>query len=108
MKKQAILGYLLFDQGSPVRRYDYKNGTWYFMNLDQKRGVSLFPDRAAALRVKSLLQRRYEKTSLSFDPDKGADQKRCFDLWQERMKSLRISCVVADDANPDGLRQVEP
>jgi len=98
MKKQAIIGYLVFDEEKPVRRYVYKDGTYYHTSLDKKRGVSLFPNRAAAARAMQFLRTEYAKMANSFDPDKDADQKRCFYLWLKRMKSLRISCVVLDQA----------
>jgi hypothetical protein len=109
MKKQTIIGYLVFDEGRPVRSYEYKGTTYFFNRLEMKTGISLFPNRKTALRVKRFLYTKHAQTANQFDPNESADHKRCFDLWLQRAKGLRISAVVHDAPSVQKLRaEVKP
>ena len=106
MKKQLIVGYLVLDEGQPVRAYIYKEGRYYWTNTDGKHGVSLFPTRVIARRVKRFLNRKYMKTAAQFFPHKDENEERCYKLWRDRATMLRISSVVKDAPTIDELREV--
>lgn len=106
MKKQPIVGYLVLDEGQPLRAYVYKDERFYWTNTNSRHGVSLFPTRAIALRVKRFLNRKYRKTAAQFFPHKDENEERCYKLWSDRATALRISAVVKDAPTTADLREV--
>lgn len=105
MKKQAIIGYLLFDDDKPVRRGTYKGETFYTSFLSTNTGVSLFPDRTEALKVKRHLRSKYAGMMILLDPTKEPSNQSAYSHWMRRMESLRISCVVLDNAIFEGEKK---
>lgn len=104
MKKQSIIGFLVLDEGQPVRHYMWGGETYYSCYPTGKHAASLFPTRKVAERVKLSLFRKYSQQANNFDPNVGEDNKRCFDLWLKRSKDLRISAVVHDSPSVEDLR----
>lgn len=87
------LGYIVLDEGSPVRRYEYGGEVHYWNNIRSRFPVAVFSTLKIARIAKSVLRRKYRGFANDHDPFLGDDSKRCHNLWVKRAKDLRISAI---------------
>ena len=102
--KAVIIGYLVLDEGRPVRRFSMRDesANYYPGALRSNTPISIFTSYNRARRVKRWLQRRHRAQANCFDPTASTDQKRCFELWNHRAASIHVRWVVSNYL--EGLR----
>jgi hypothetical protein len=101
MKKEAILGYLVLDQGKPV----YSSRLGGFHHWQNQFPISLFLSMKVARRVKRLLRTEYLRTANRFDPQKNEAEKLTHGVWSVRAKGVRIRAVIADNPTASYLKE---
>lgn len=94
-----IAGYLVYDDGRPVCRVELSRGVEYWPKFNGGTApVALFTSIRDARKAKRSIQQRHRAQANKFDPNHSADEQRCFGLWRDRAKGVRISRVRAEVA----------
>jgi hypothetical protein len=97
MKSNPFIGYLVIDDGRPVRNFGSVTRPFFHPGANcSSTPISIFLTLKRARRVKGLVRRLHRQQANRFDPKKSAEEKRCFEIYRDRANTVHIRRAVSD------------